>query len=224
MGLIRHSKVVFCGLVLLCGGGHAIADSPFDFFESRIRPVLVEHCYKCHSAGAEKLKGELFLDSREGVLKGGTSGPAIVPGNPDKSLLIKAVRYTDSELQMPPQKAGAEKLSPEQIADLEEWVKMGAPDPRTNTVQLAKSVQSASGHWAFQPIRIPALPAVKNQHWIQTPVDNFILAKLEAKNIAPNPTADKRALIRRASFDLLGLPPTPQQVEAFLADSSDWHC
>ena len=196
-----------------------MAESPFDFFESRVRPVLVEHCYKCHSAGSEKLKGELYLDSRDGLLKGGVSGPAIVPGNPEKSLLIKAIRYTDSDLRMPPQKDGVEKLSPEQIANLEEWVKIGAPDPRTNSAHVAKATDGAD-HWAFKPVGSPTVPEVRNQPWIQTPVDNFILAKLELQGIEPNPPADKRDLIRRASFDLLGLPPTPEQVDAFLNDSS----
>jgi len=192
--------------------------SPLDFFESRVRPIFVEHCYKCHSAGAEKLKGELHLDTRDGVLKGGSSGPAILPGDPDKSLLIKAVRYTDPDLQMPPAKGGGEKLTPDQIGDLEAWVRMGAPDPRTNGP--AKAGTPYTEHWAFKSIIEPPVPAVKNQGWIKTPIDNFVLAKLEAKNIRPNAPADKRTLIRRASFDLLGLPPTSAQTEQFINDAS----
>src|SRR3954470_19500562 len=187
----------------------------FDFFERRIRPIFVERCYQCHSAQAEKLKGGLLLDTKEGVLKGGDTGPAIVPGNPEKSLLIKAVRYASEDLQMPPKN---KKLSDEQIADLEEWVKMGAPDPRTGQAQVSKN--SASKHWAFQPIKNVPLPKVQNTRWIQSPVDAFILAKLEEKGVAPNPAADKRTLIRRATFDLLGLPPKPEEVDAFIADKS----
>src|ERR1041385_5218488 len=129
---MKRALLLWCGSILL-GASLGAAESKFtpkelEFFEQKIRPILSENCYKCHSQAAEKIKGGLLLDSRDGVLKGGDSGPAIVPGNPDKSLLIKAVRYTDKDLQMPP----AEKqLASTQIADLEAWVKMGAPDPRT---------------------------------------------------------------------------------------------
>jgi hypothetical protein len=188
-----------------------------EFFEKKIRPLLVENCYKCHSAGAEKIKGGFLLDTREGMLKGGDTGPAIVPGEPEKSLLIKAVRYTDDNLQMPPKN---QKLAAGQIADLEAWIKMGAPDPRTLVSTAKANTNSASKHWAFQAIKQPALPAVKNKGWIQTPVDAFILAKLEEKKIRPSPPADKRTFIRRATFDLLGLPPTPQEVNDYVKDKS----
>src|SRR3989454_5667605 len=188
----------------------------FDFFERKIRPIFVERCYQCHSAQAEKLKGGLLLDTKEGVLKGGDTGPAIVPGNPEKSLLIKAVRYASEDLQMPPKN---KKLSDEQIADLEEWVKMGAPDPRTGQ-GIATPKNSTSKHWAFQPIKPVPLAKVRNTRWIQSPVDTFILAKLEEKGITPHPAADKRTLIRRATFDLIGLPPTPAEVDEFIADKS----
>jgi mono/diheme cytochrome c family protein len=195
----------------------ASSDPGVEFFEKRIRPLFAERCYECHSAQAEKLKGGLHLDSKDGVLKGGDSGPAIVPGNPEKSLLIKAVRYASDDLQMPPKN---KKLSDEQIADLEEWVKLGAPDPRTAEGARASARGSASDHWAFQPIKSVALPKVRNSRWIQSPVDTFILAKLEQNGITPNPPADKRTMIRRASFDLIGLPPKPQDVDAFIADKS----
>src|SRR5687768_2642386 len=119
-----------------------------EFFESKIRPVLAETCYNCHSQKAEKLKGNLYLDTRDGLLNGGDNGPAIVPGDPEKSLLIKAIRYTSEDLQMPPKD---KKLSAEQIADFEAWVKMGAPDPRTeaNAALLAR-VEGKKNHWAFQ--------------------------------------------------------------------------
>jgi len=188
-----------------------------EFFENKIRPVLADNCYKCHSVNSEKLKGGLLLDSRDGVLKGGDTGPAIVPGNPDKSLLIKAVRYTDPDLEMPPK---GKKLSSQQIADLEAWVKMGAPDPRVATAAQKNWVNPNQKHWAWQPLIKPAVPTVKNPAWSKNPVDNFVLAKLEEKGMKPNQPADKRTLIRRASFDLLGLPPTPEEVDAFVNDNS----
>ena len=190
-----------------------------EFFEKKVRPVLVESCYKCHSATSEKIKGGLTLDTRDAVLKGGDTGPSLVPGDPDKSLLIKAIRYTDENLQMPPKD---KKLSAEQIADLEAWVKMGAPDPRTNGVKVATSAIAEAGkkHWAYQPVRSPAPPKVKNSKWVQSPLDQFVLAGLESKKLTPSPRADKRTLIRRATYDLIGLPPTAEEVDAFLADNS----
>jgi hypothetical protein len=191
-----------------------------DFFEKKIRPLLADNCYSCHSANAEKIKGGLKLDTREAVLKGGDSGPALVPGKPDQSLLIKAIRYTDAELKMPPKD---KKLSSEQIADFEAWVKMGAPDPRTNnatTNQFAINWIKARAYWAFKPILSPVLPKVRNTKWVKTPVDAFVLAKLEASKLSPSLPADKRTLIRRATYDLIGLPPTAEEVEAFERDKS----
>ena len=188
-----------------------------EFFESKIRPVLADNCYKCHSQQAEKVKAGLLLDTREGVLKGGESGAAVVPGNPEKSLLIKAVRYTDPDLQMPPK---GKKLSATQIADLEAWIKMGAPDPRVATLAQKNWTDPNKKHWAWQPVQRPAVPEVKDAGWCKTPVDNFILAKLGEKSLKPNPPADKRTLIRRTTLDLIGLPPTSQEVEDFLNDNS----
>ena len=188
------------------------------FFEGKIRPLLAAHCLKCHSAAEGKTKGGLALDSRDATLKGGDSGPAVIPGNPDKSPLIRAVRYTDSNLQMPPK---GEKLSDAQIADLVAWVKMGAPDPRTGAVKGKFADAGAKKTWwAFQPVKQQAPPAVQNKSWPANPVDNFVLAKLEEKNLKPSAPADKRVLIRRLYFDLIGLPPTPAEVEAFVADKS----
>ena len=193
-------------------------DAPgIEFFEKKIRPLLADKCYQCHSAEAEKVKGGLVLDTKESLLKGGDTGPALVAGDPEKSLLIKAVRYTDENLQMPPK---GKKLSPEQIADLVAWVKMGAPDPRSGQAPIAKFESSSSRHWAFQPIRQPPFPAVKNARWVSTGMDRFILARLEAQNLEPSAPADKRTLMRRASFDLTGLPPTPEEVDDFLGDHS----
>jgi hypothetical protein len=193
------------------------APSQIQFFENRIRPVLAENCYKCHSVGAEKVKGGLLLDSRDSLLKGGDTGPAIVPGDPGHSLLIKAVRYTDPDLQMPPK---GKQLPDAVIADLEAWVKMGAPDPRTTTMAQKAWTDSSKTHWAWQPLTKPSVPSVQDSAWAKTPVDNFILAKLEEKGLKPNPPTDKRTLIRRATFDLVGLPPTAAEVDAFLKDES----
>jgi mono/diheme cytochrome c family protein len=190
-----------------------------EFFENKIRPVLAEHCYSCHSEKAEKVKGGLYLDTRDGVLKGGDNGPAVVPGDVEKSLLIKAVRYTDENLQMPPK---GKKLSTAQIADLEEWVKMGAPDPRTaeNKV-LAQRENQKKNHWAFRPIRMPQVPTVSKPNWARNAIDHFVFAKLEENGLKPSPRAEKRTLLRRASFDLTGLPPNAEEMEAFLNDDSE---
>ncbi|HXG48554.1 MAG TPA: PSD1 and planctomycete cytochrome C domain-containing protein [Methylomirabilota bacterium] len=194
------------------------ADTGLDFFERRVRPVLIENCYKCHSHESEKgVKGGLYLDSKDGLLKGGDSGPALVPGDPERSLLIKAVRYVDENLQMPPK---GKKLPAEQIDDLVAWVKMGAPDPRVATAADSKTViaEKSQTHWAFRPVKMPALPAVKHKNKVRTPVDHFILARLEEKGLSLSPRADRRTLIRRATYDLIGLPPTPEEVEAFAKD------
>jgi mono/diheme cytochrome c family protein len=188
-----------------------------DFFESKVRPVLANNCYKCHSAKAEKVKGGLLLDSREAVLKGGDSGPAIVPGNPENSLLIKAVNYSDPDLQMPPK---GDKLSDQQIADLTTWIRMGAPDPRVANAAQKDWKDPNAKHWAWQPVKKPAVPDLKETAWGQTPIDNFIAAKLYEKGMKPGALADKRTLIRRAYFDLIGLPPTPEEVEKFVNDTS----
>lgn len=192
------------------------------FFESRIRPVLAEHCYECHSATAAKLKGGLLLDSRAGVVQGGDTGPAMTPGDPDASLLIQAIRRTDPNLAMPPKTA----LPAQAVADLEAWVRMGAPDPRTeNTVASARARSAidwnkAREWWSFKPVSQPTPPAVLNADWPANVLDKFILARLEERGLAPAPDADRRALIRRATYDLTGLPPTPDAVESFVNDPS----
>lgn len=191
-----------------------------EFFEAKVRPILVDKCYSCHSQKSSKVRGGLLLDSRDGVLKGGDTGPALKPGDVEHSLLIKAVRYTDGDLQMPPKN---QKLTAAQIAALEAWVKMGAPDPRVALAGAPKAEtirERAKMHWAFQPVHEPAVPAVKHRRLSRTPVDNFLLTQLEAKGLSFSPEADKRTLIRRATFDLIGLPPTPEEVAAFIADKS----
>ncbi|HTL16207.1 MAG TPA: DUF1549 domain-containing protein, partial [Patescibacteria group bacterium] len=222
---LKPSKVL--GTALLVGACaaslsiHASGAEPasvqLQFFENRIRPILADNCYKCHSVQAEKIKGGLLLDSREGWLKGGDSGAVIVPGDPEHSLLIKAIRYTDPDLQMPPK---GKQLPDSAVADLVTWVKMGAPDPRAATVAQKTWLDDSKTHWSWQPLKKPTVPEVKDASWAKTPVDNFILAKLEEKGLKPNPPADKRTLIRRATFDLIGLPPTKEEVEAFLKDDS----
>jgi len=185
-----------------------------EYFEKKIRPVLVERCYKCHSADSEKLKGNLHLDTPEGIKKGGESGkPIIVAGEPDRSLLIEAIRYKNEDLQMPPK----QRLTDAQIADFVAWVQMGAPDPRSFT---APAPIAKSDFWSFKPPQDHPIPTVKNSNWPNTPIDHFILAKLDANNLTPSSPADRRTLIRRANFDLTGLPPTPDEVSAFLNDTS----
>ena len=165
-----------------------------------------------------KVKAGLELDWKGGWEKGGDSGVAIVPGDPEKSLLIKAVRYTDPDLQMPPK---GERLSAAEVTELVNWVKAGAPDPRTNRPSTeAPSGPSGKAHWSFQPVKRPAVPHLKNDAWAHNDVDRFILAKLEANGLQPNPPADKRTLLRRVYYDLIGLPPSEEQVEAFVKDES----
>ena len=179
------------------------------FFETSVRPVLVEHCQKCH--GEKKQWAGLRLDSRAAVLRGGDSGAAVQPGKPNESLLIKAVRHEDEDLKMPENS----KLADRQIADLVRWVEMGAPFPEVSKTAVRSRDPN---HWAFQPPAAPPVPEVKNVAWADSTLDRFVLAKLEAAGLAPAERADKRTLIRRVTFDLTGLPPTPAQIEDFLKD------
>ena len=214
----------FSGLEIWRGRHDGIAaplsDEDLAFFEKRIRPLLAQKCYECHSAESKELQGELLVDSRATIRRGGTMGPAVVPGDVEKSLLIQAVRFENADLQMPPDK----KLSDEEIADLQRWVKIGAPDPRsTATKHLGKQIDVAVARqfWSLKPITSPAVPPVKDAAWPRGDIDRFILAKLEEQGLHPAADADKRTLIRRATFDLTGLPPTPEEITAFLADKSD---
>ena len=196
------------------------------FFETKIRPVLAENCFGCHGPDSGKGKAGLRIDSLESLRRGGKSGPAIVPGDPDASLLILAVRHDSSLAAMPPKS----KLQPGEIATLAAWVKMGAPWPTAATARVAPKMKPAASDgkwdestrafWAFQPLKTPPLPDVGDRSWPRTPIDRFILSKLEEVRLKPAIPADKRTLIRRATLDLLGLPPTPEEIDAFVRDES----
>jgi hypothetical protein len=192
----------------------AVEVSAAEFFEKEVRPLLVENCGKCH--GDTKPKGGLRLTSRAALLDGGNNGPAVVSGQPDDSLLIRAVRYHDSP-RMPPQG----KLTERQIETLTRWVAMGIPWPSDSPARGEVRIAEAQRHfWSFQPVRAVQPPAVRNEAWPRSPIDRFILARLEAEQLSPSPPADKRTLLRRVTFDLTGLPPTPEEIDAFLADDS----
>src|SRR4051812_48224134 len=201
-------------LAASAAGAAPLSPEQTEFFEKQVRPVLAERCYECHSAD-KKQKGGLSLDTRAATLKGGDTGPALTAGDPEKSLLIEAIRYGNHDLQMPPKK----RLADREVKALEQWVKMGAPDPR-EAAPVAKAgrvidIEAGRKFWSFTPlVRVtpPAEPAVVS------PIDRFIQAKLREKGLHPAPAADKRTLLRRATYDLIGLPPTPEEVDAFLAD------
>jgi mono/diheme cytochrome c family protein len=210
-------------------GGAAQGQSPaeatdhakVEFFEKKVRPILVDHCYHCHSADT-KPAGGLRVDDRNGLLTGGNTGPAVVPGEPNKSLLLKRVTLKDGKRLMP---AEGERLTDEQIADLTTWIKDGAAWPAVRTpASLGKPrpeyEELKKDHWAWQPLKRPEVPAVKATDWPRDDIDRFVLAKLEASKVKPVGDADKLALIRRVTFDLTGLPPTPEEIDAFLRDDA----
>jgi mono/diheme cytochrome c family protein len=220
----RTRLVTLSFLALGLAGIPAVAAEPppspqaAEFFEKHVRPLLADNCQSCH--GAQKQRSGLRLDSRAALLKGGDSGPVVKPGDPDNSPLIQAVRQT-GDLKMPPKG----KLSPEAVEALAAWVKMGLPWPESATPAPAASdwqsvFESRRRHWSFQPVRKPAVPAVKDRSWPHNAVDAFILAKLEEKGLTPAAPADRHTLIRRLTLDLIGLPPAPEEVAAFEADTS----
>ncbi len=218
------SSIPVIRLFLLIGAlpSTIISATPEEFFEKKIRPVLAENCYACHSEKLKEPKANLRLDSREGMHTGGDSGPVVVPQDADASLILKAISYTDLHLRMPP----TGKLSDETIADFREWIRMGAYDPRESNFTpsarkpLGLDIERGRKFWSFQPLTVSPAPAVQNAAWAKSDIDRYILAKLEAKGLSPAPEADRRAWIRRITFDLTGLPPTPQEVRNFLADNS----
>lgn len=193
------------------------------WFEKNIRPLLISKCYSCHSAKDQKIEGGLTLDTKRGWQTGGDQGPAIVPGDPDASLLIRAIRYGDTNLEMPPDR----KLTARQIKLLEDWVKLGAPDPRTKPLQQPVTNNPADpikgrSHWSFQPLKVTQ-PDIeldeKEQEWIQSPIDAYVSQKLKAKNLSPNKIAERRSLAKRAYVALIGILPTPDQLDQFISDS-----
>jgi hypothetical protein len=213
--------VVLSGLIVSAKAASQSADDANRFFEAKVRPVIVEQCGKCH--GPDKPKGGLRLDSRQAALDGGDSGPAIVPGNRDESLLLTAISYQDEALKMPPKG----KLAPEQVADLTRWVLEGArwPGPSADAAVAPRKgplqiTDKDREHWAFQRVVRPPVPRPRDAAWVRNPIDAFILSRLEERGLHPNPPADRIALIRRVAFDLTGLPPTPEEVSGFFKDDS----
>ena len=211
--------VLICSVMSRCWARDAASD---EFFEAKVRPLLIAKCGECHGDHAKTIKGGLRLTSRDTLLKGGDSGPAAIPGKPAESSLIDAIQYVN-EPRMPPQG----KLTPAEITILTMWVERGLPWPASATTSssvpgkaLWRITDEQRKHWSFQPLRSVVLPTVKDPSWSQSEIDRWLLAGLESKGLKPAPAADKRTLIRRATFDLIGLPPTPTEVKAFLADTS----
>ncbi|MEI7687402.1 MAG: DUF1553 domain-containing protein [Planctomycetota bacterium] len=210
-----RSLVLCCAFVVA-----SVARADDAFFALKVRPVLESACFKCHSHASNKSKGDLVVDSRTALLKGGESGPSLVPGEPEKSLLIKAIRYDHDDVRMPP----GGKLPAEQIAILVEWVKQGAPWPGEAKVVVKHAPGTITEEdrkwWAFQPLKSVTPPMVDEPAWNRNPVDRFIRARLRDEGLQPSSSADRLTLLRRVSFDLIGLPPTPAECDAFLQDTS----
>ncbi len=228
-GHFMRFPVTICTAAMLClvplraaeRDNPSFTSEQIDFYEKQVQPLLADNCYQCHSHQAEKIKGGFLLDSRPALIKGGESGPAIVSGDPEKSLLIRAVRRVDPDLQMPPKKS----LTEEQVATLARWVSLGAPYSERAPVALGKSngrgiTPEDRKWWSFQPVRAVDAPKVKDARWTRNPIDNFILARLAANHLTPSPEAERHTLARRIYFDLIGLPPTAEEVERFVADKS----
>ncbi|HAT18603.1 MAG TPA: hypothetical protein DCS85_00450, partial [Verrucomicrobiales bacterium] len=191
-------------------------EQDLQFFERRIRPALVTHCYECHSASSKKVGGKLYLDHAGGLLRGGESGSAIVPGRPGESLLIRAIRKENDDLVMPPDDKPS--LPEAVVNDLVEWVRRGAPDPRASPGEKSPRDAQPNGAalWSFQPVDKPAPPRTRDQDWPRDDIDRFLLAQLESREFRPADDAPPGTLIRRLYFDLVGLAPTYDEVGAFL--------
>ena len=203
--LMRSIPVIWA---FFCATAFSAPESDFEFFESRVRPVLIEKCYECH--GQEKQKGGLRLDSRGHVLKGGDLGPVIVPGKPEESLLIKAISWLDPDLQMPPKN----RLKPQETAALIEWVKRGAPDPRMDSPAQPPQedpLEKGKTHWAYQPLALPELSGGASA----SAIDQLINRRLDDEKLVPAPKADRITLLRRIHYDLTGLPPSPDEIAEF---------
>jgi hypothetical protein len=223
LALNRASRVVLSlGGLLALSASTVAADDPGSpaFFEAKIRPVLVERCYECHGSAHTAPKGGLRLDSRDGLLQGGVSGPALVPGEPDESPLIQAIARTGDVAPMPPKSASA--LPAPVVADFRRWVGRGAFDPRTGAATVAKPAAPRSDWWSLRPLHRPPVPVLSGGDAVRAcmPIDAFLLARLRPKGLVPSPEANRRTLIRRVSFDLTGLPPTPEEVAVFERDAS----
>ena len=216
---VFSAALAFALLAGSCRASAADAEKGLAHFENKVRPLLAEHCYECHSAGAEKLKANLYLDSRAGWETGGDSGPALIPGQPDDSLLIHAVTHKNGDLKMPPKT----RLSKTEIEALSTWIAMGAPDPREGEVKRSRAeidLEKGREFWSFQPPVARPIPEVKNKAWPESDIDRFILARLEAEDLSPAEDAPRRSLLRRVYYDLIGLPPSPEEMNDFLAARS----
>ena len=210
--LALHVTIIWLiGFASPSASAHTLTGKDRAFFENKIRPVLVNHCYQCHSADAKELGANLRLDSRDGVIAGGQSGPAITPGQPDESLLLQALRHDG--VQMPPDQPLPESI----IRDFETWIRRGAPDPRTNDQPAkAEAEIDPDALWSFLPRRLVKVPDVADQNWSRDRIDRFVLARIEAAGLAPNHDADPRTLIRRLYYDLIGLPPSADDIDHFV--------
>ncbi len=220
---LRSISILLTGFLPLAiaQAAESFSADGLEFFENRIRPVLVASCYECHSAEAGQSKGGLLLDTRNGLLKGGKHGPAVVVGQPEASRLVKAIHQVDDDLKMPPKKS----LAASEVKDFEAWIHMGLPDPRQagpaqSAVKGTFNFERERLHWAYQPVRDYIPPFSKNYRLARNYIDQFLLAELDALDLKPNPEVDKLTLIRRVTFDLTGLPPTPEDIDGFLADRS----
>ena len=203
---VTHASIAFVVGLLLCFMPQAVADDNAErFFESEIRPILVEHCIACH--GATEQNGGLRLDSKQALLKGGQSGSAAVAGSAD-SLILKAVTRS-GDLAMPPD----EPLTEVQVAALRKWVELGLPWPDSSTQLRSAASEAAENHWAFQPVEDPPIPAIPANSFAKNPIDAFVLQRLHEAGLSPSPEADRRTLIRRLSYSLTDLPPTATDVE-----------
>ncbi len=220
----------FTLLALFLGSGGTVrgefadAAAALTFFEEKIRPVLAEKCYSCHSAAADKVKGSLQVDHLQHLLTGGDTGPSVVAGDVEASLLVEAIAYENKDLQMPPK----ERLASEVVEDFRKWIKAGAPWPeepvpvagKKNAPEVFNLKKRRSEHWSWRPLAVPALPGVAAKEWPRSPVDHFILARLEMAKLVPAASADDRTWLRRVYFDLTGLPPSPEEIALFLEDTS----
>ncbi len=216
MNCLRLFLLSIYWTTILCMVGHA-GEQPqtaenIAFFENKIRPVLIKHCYECHSATAKEVGGKLLLDSRDALRRGGESGAAIVAGDANASLIIQALQYDG--IEMPPQ----QRLPDSVVADFKTWVQRGAADPRSNTDSQNSVAMAAANLWSLQPPQNVSVPDVTNQHWVRDPIDNFVLAKIEAQELQPTTDADAGTIVRRLHFDLIGLPPSIDRTRQFIED------